>query len=395
MKNITSSIAALVLFTLVSCSNDNNNSQASEVIQYPTVDEAPTFISNRVEVSSEGIERKTMEGKQVNKKPQKSIQELSKEIVQLEEQGGINEEDAAMYYTYGEALLDMKKYKEAIEMYQEAEKRGYEDLKTLYFKIARVYALEGNYYGSMEDYLILAKKAGFDNYEALLSDVAFENWRAEYDFMYLYKDLFGQNKKAMFTAFVKFAPKKELTEDYVLSPKELLENTNYDYREKNGYFEQSAFISGHFGDFVAGVSDDMFSREGGDSYRYELFMEEKGQYVAIVYSVEQQWSESILPKKYHLITYDLDGNKISELELANRSSLKTCKGFVLSPNHSLAVTTYQLEWKKGAKEKLNDSERYLNYKDLKTSTITGTKTYQITTTGRIVETEGVAFLGER
>lgn len=389
MKNISCSIAALLLFMLVSCS-DNNKSQNSEIIQHPTVNKNLSDgnkANQGVEVSEEGIKTVFVAQKSVYEAPQKSIQELSKEIVQLEEQGGANENDAKIYYTYGEALVDMKKYDEAIEMYQEAEKRKYKDLKTLYFKIARVYALQGLYYGSMADYLISARKAGFEHYNALLSDVAFKNWRAEYDFMYLYKELFGKDKKAMFKAFVALAPQKDLSIEYVLSPVELLENTNYNYREQNGYYEQNTSINSHFEAFVTGVSDDMFSREGGDNYRYELLLEAKEQYVAVIYSVEQPWSAFILPKKYHLVTYDLDGNKISELELAERGSLKTCKGFVLYPNQGLVVTTYQLEWKKGAKERLSSSEQYLNYKNLKSSTAILAQAYQITETGRIVEME--------
>ncbi|MBL4649543.1 MAG: hypothetical protein JKY03_07410 [Aureispira sp.] len=199
----------------------------------------------------------------------------------------------------------------------------------------------------------------------------------------------------MFKAFVTFAPKKKLLNDYVLSPKALFENTNYDYRSETGYYEKGRIINGHFEAFAEGVSDDMFSREGGDNYRYEMLLEKKGHYFAVIYSIEEQWSEYILPKKYRLVTYDLKGNKISELDIAKRGSLKTCKGFVLHKDYSLTVTDYDVEWEKGAKNNLGKEEKYLSYKDLKESKATRTKTYQITTTGRIVEKEGVAFVGLR
>lgn len=401
MKSISLSIAALMLWTLVSCS-DNSQKPTSDIIQHPTIDaslaehevEMVALADESIEGKNKENESKTIEKKKVNEKPQKSIQELTKEVVQLEEQGGDDEGNAITYYTYGEALVDMKKYDEAIEMYKEAEQLGYEDLKTLYYKLARAYALDDDSYGSMEDYLISARKEGFRNYRALLYDSAFKNWREEYNFMYLYNDLFGTNQKAMFKAFVTFAPKKRLVQDYIMSPKELYENTNYEYRSKMGYYENRPAISGFFENFVEGVSDDMFSREGGDNYRYEMMLEEAA-YFAVVYSVEEQWSEYILPKKYRLVTYDLKGNKISELDIAKRGSLKTCKGFVLHPNHSLVVTDYEVEWKKGAKKHLGNAEHYLNYKNLKESKAVATKTYQITTTGRIVETEGMASVEMR
>lgn len=406
MKSISRSIAVLMLFALLSCSSNDNN-QTSEIIQHAITNndnnntaldgakEPVALASHRIEVAPEEMKPTLISRKKINEEPQKSIQELTKEIVQLEEQGGVDKNDAIIYYTYGEALTDMEKYEEAIEMYQEAEKRDYEDLKTLYYKMARVYALQGDAYGSMEDCLIHARKEGFRNYRALLYDAAFKNWRSEYDFMYLYHDLFGKNQKAMFKAFVTFAPKKNLVNDYVLSPEELFENTNYDYRDAMGYYDNGRAISGHFEAFATGVSDDMFSREGGDNYRYEMLLEKKAQYVAVIYSIEEQWSEYILPKKYRLVTYDFKGNKISELDIAKRGSLKRCKGFVLHPDHSLIVTDYAIEWKKGAKEALGDSENYFCYKDLKQSNVTTSKEYQITATGRIVETEGVAFLGMR
>jgi tetratricopeptide (TPR) repeat protein len=402
MKNISYSIATLIFFILVSCSNDNKN-KTSEIVQHVAINQSPldgrkesgTLTSNRIEVGSEEIKPSLITKKKVNEKPQKSIQELTKEIVQIEEQGGINKEDAIIYYTYGEAMVDMEKYEEAIEMYQEAEKRGYEDLKTLYYKMARVYALEGDSYGSMEDYLISARKEGFRNYRALLYDAAFKDWRAGYDFMYLYNNLFKNNRKAMFKAFVTFAPKKKLVKDYVLNPKELFENTNYGHRSDIGYYKEGLAINGHFEDFAEGVSDGMFSRDGGDNYRYEFLLESKEQYFAVIYSIEEQWSEYILPKKYRLVTYDLKGNKISELDVAKRGSLKNCKAFVLHPDHSLTVTDYTIEWKKGAKSNLGGAEEYLYYKDLKDSKATVTKNYQITTKGRIVDKEGVALMGMR
>lgn len=399
MKNIALNIVALLFLSLASCNSDNNN-QTSEIVQYPRVNEKPldstvepvSLTNHRIDVPVKEEKPVARGSKKVNQKPQKSIQELTNEIVQLEEQGGLDVENADTYYTYGDALLDMEKYDEALEMYQAAQERGYKDLKNLYFKIAKVYALKGDYYGSVEDNLRSAREEGFRNYRALLYDAAFKDWRADYDFMYLYSDLFKNNKKAMFKAFVTLAPKERLMKDYVISLEDLLENTNYEHRKKTNYYQKRPIINVHFEDFVEGVSDEMFSREGGDNYRYELLLEQE-EYFAVVYSVEQQWSEYILPKTYHLVTYDLKGNKISELELARRGSLKTCKGFVLHPDYSLVVNKYQVEWKADAKDNSSETEEYLNYKDIKTNKLISTQGYQITNAGRIVEVEVVALIG--
>lgn len=405
MKTITYSlIATFFLFLILICSNQEKK-EKSEIIQHQEAinqpldgaKELPVLTTNIIkELKDEAIKKVEPVSKQINKTPSKELEQLGVEIVQLIEQGTSKEELAKAYEAYGDALVIKEHYDKAIEVYKEAEKNGAKDLKRLYFKLAETYALNGEFYGSMGDYLIKAREKGFRNYRALLYGSAFAEWRKDYDFMYLYHELFGNNQKAMFKAFVAFGPKKNLTESYVMSPIELFENTAYEYRKRIGYYKDRSFIDGYFDDFIEGASDGMFSREGGDNYAYEMMLTSNKNYLAVVYSKEEKWSEYILPKEYRLITYDWKGNKISELKIAKRGSLKKCKGFVLHPDNTLEVMDYAVTWKKSAKDNIgkNEENKYLDYNDLAKVNVKEHHTYRIGAMGKIVKAEGV-LLGMR
>lgn len=402
MKTIAYIFAAVLLLT--SCSNEQEKD--SEIIQHKEISEVildGPAQPMEVKTKSIAIEKTPNEAdaalqvakkRRINEAPSRSMEELKMEVTLLEEQGKEQANAAQTYYDYGNAMVETKDYEGALEAYKKAEELGYSDMKNLCFKIGKTYALTGDYYGSMEDYLMRAVEHGFRNYRALLYGEAFKEFRTEYEFMYLYQELFGDKQKAMFKAFVTFAPKKNLIEPYVLNPVTLFENTDYDHRDEVDYYKKHPRISGYFEGFVEGVSDGMFSRGGGDNYRYEMLLANNKNYTAVIYSKEEEWAEYLLPKEYRLITYDKTGNKISELEIAKRGSMKTCKGVVFHPDHTLEVTNYKIAWKKGVKSKVEKDDKHLMHEHLDFAKAEVTKTYKINSTGRISETEGV-LLGMR
>ena len=197
----------------------------------------------------------------------------------------------------------------------------------------------------------------------------------------------------MFEAFIAFAPKKKLTGDYDLSPVNLFEDIEARRETYPVYDEQHPLIYNYFDAFAEEADYNSFSRGGHDNCRYEMCLTGTEHYFAVIYSVEEQWSEYILPKKYFLVTYDLKGNKISKLEIATRGSLKTCKGFILHPDKSLVVTDYKVKWKMGAKKSW-ENHNFMNYKQLKKTIVKSTQTYQITDSGRLVEMEDLLVVSE-
>jgi len=402
MKQPINIIAVALLLGMVSCTSESTRSTTSDLIQHPIAAEASLDgPANEVLVNTKPIEVETVpkvaptqkieptKRTKVNQAPQKSLEELRTEVAQLEEQGGQDKADAKLYRAYGDALVTAEDYREAIEMYKKAEDLGYEDMKTLAFDIAKTYAQSGESLGSFEDYLMKARELGFRNYRALLYDPAFVELRNDYDFMYIYDEMFGNKKKAMFKAFVTLAPRTTLRKDYVVDPRSLFENTDYDYRKEHDYYEKHPLINGYFEDFVEGVADGMFSRDGGDNFRYEKVLTKNEQYVAVIYSREEEWSEYLLPKEYVLITYNKEGEKISELPIAKRGSMKKCKGFVFHPDNSLEVMDYNIKWKKGRKTQAEEADRHLKYDDLQLAEVGTTKGYKINAIGRIVEVDNI------
>jgi tetratricopeptide (TPR) repeat protein len=293
-------------------------------------------------------------------------------------------------FIYGDTLMQRGKYREATRAYEKADEFGYRFLGAVHFKLAKLQMLEDStYYYHVEESLERAVYYGFNDYQALLEDEAFEYYRGLNEFIKMYCNLFENNQAALFEGFIAFAPKTNLTEAYDLSPVNLFENINARNARHN---MQHLLIYTDFNLFAEGAEGNSFSRFVNGNCRYEMCWTEK-KYRAIIYSIEEQWSEYTLPKKYFLVTYDLKGNKISELEVAKRGSLKTCKGFSLQPDKSLVVTNYKVKWKIGTKKALGNNG-FLNYKHLKKTIVKSTQAYQITDSGRLVEIEDLLVVSE-
>lgn len=322
--------------------------------------------------------------------PQKTMGDKWQEIMNLPKDQ-IRWHHWEFCFNYGDTLVKQERYEEALELFEEAKELN-PRMGEVYFNIAKIYALQGKSNYEISDCL---EKARFrcKNYKGLLYDDAFENYRKWDRFFYSYKNLFKGNKRAMFEGFIAFAPKKNLTEAYELNPKILFEDIGARRANYLDYNKQHPVIYNYFKAFASEADYNSFSRGGHDNCRYEMCLAKTENYFAVIYSVEKSWSEYILPKKYYLVTYTLSGNKISKLEIANRGSFKTCKGFVLYPDKSLVVTDYKVKWKMGAK-KTWENKNFMNYKQLKKTPVISSKTYQIIDKGRLVDTDGLFMFND-
>lgn len=293
-------------------------------------------------------------------------------------------DDSEFCLAYGDTLVQRGQYREATMAYEKADELGSIYNGKACFGLARVRALENPHdYYRIRKYLKRAIDRGFKDYKAILYSKDFKRYREENYFLYSYCEQFKNNQAALFEAFIAYAPQQNLTEAYDLSPVNLFEDIGA-RRTKN------ARIYTGFNRFAEGAKENSFGRFTSGNCRYELCLTAKN-YRVVIYSIEEQWSDYILSKKYYLLTYDLEGNKISELEIAKRGSLKTCKGFVLHPDNSLVVTKYAIKWKMGAKSSLK-MNGFLNYKHLKKAIVKSTQAYQITNSGRLLEMEDLLVL---
>jgi tetratricopeptide (TPR) repeat protein len=321
--------------------------------------------------------------------PEETMEETWQRVVHLS-RNQTTRADQEFCFIYGDTLIKQGRYKEARLAYEKSEELNMRFTYKTYLGFARIDAIKG-YYHHIEDYLKRAISEGFKDYNYLLYHKDFEGYRGWNDFLSSYERIFRENKTAMFEAFIVFAPKKNLTEVYDLSPVNLFENVN---ARNSAYYNEHARIYTCFSVFAKGAEENSFGRRQSGNCRYEMCLAGTKNYRAIIYSVEEQWSEYILPKKYYLVTYDLKGNKISELELAARGSLKTCKGFTLRPDKSLVVSKYAVKWKLGSKYSLKKNG-FLNHEHIKKTILKSTQAYQITDSGRLVEMEDLLVLNDR
>ena len=201
--------------------------------------------------------------------------------------------------------------------------------------------------------------------------------------------MFGNNQKAMFKLFCYVAPRsKEI--DFSIDTALLFNSNNQAVRDNPIHQRSKPTIPFQFSAFIEGVDEAAFSRSGGDDFRFE-YVRKATDYVAVLYSRTSSWSEYILPKQYRLITFDREGNKISELLLAKRGSLSTAKGFEIRNDDIIDVIDYQLEWKKDVAELAFKEGRFLNLQDLKNCQVFQKTSYSINRKGRIEIQESPLF----
>ena len=386
---ISISLLAFVFASLTQLSTSNNDLiQHHEVA--PTISSEPLLPSNADKHST----IKPLVGKRNKRKAKavstayKGMKEMERALIILEEQGGA-EDIASAYFQLAQRQLDSMQYDKAINYFLNAEQKGFQPLNKVYFQLARAYAFKDLQLGTVEDYLKKARQHGFRNYRALLYDKAFSKLRKTQELVYIYTDLFGSNQKAMFKLFCYVAPRsKEI--DFSIDTALLFNSNNQAVRDNQIHQRSKPTIPFQFSAFIEGVDEAAFSRSGGDDFRFE-YVRKATDYVAVLYSRTSSWSEYILPKQYRLITFDREGNKISELLLAKRGSLSTAKGFEIRNDESIDVIDYQLEWKKDVAELAFKEGRFMNLQDLKNCQVFQKTSYSINRKGRIEIQESPLF----
>ncbi|WMX12558.1 tetratricopeptide repeat protein [Aureispira sp. CCB-E] len=414
-------VCALSISVLVSCSD--TDTKKSEIKQYPIVLDEVSEKSVTVASRSPNVHIAVQESQPLSPQlvllskevepapppppepepepeweillPPETMEEKWQRIVQgAVGTGRYAWENARFCQTYGDTLVEQGRYQEAIVAYEKAIEIDYPYKGDCYWKIARVYGLQGKDVYEIDNYLLKRKRKysllkqtkELKNYEFLLQDTAFQAYRKWERFWNSYDQLFKGNKLAMFEAFKYSAPEAHTVGTYDLGPTNLFEAVNAKYDDYQLYEKEHPIVYGYFDAFVKEARYRAFSRSGRNLCRFEMCMAQEN-YFLVVYSVEESWSEYILPKKYYLVTYNKQGDKISELEVAKRGSLKTCKAFVLNADNSFVVTNYAIKWKKGAKQQWRNKNFY-NQTHLKKTIAKSSQAYEITISGRVIEAGG-------
>lgn len=216
-------------------------------------------------------------------------------------------------------------------------------------------------------YLATAYKYGFRDYQALLSDPNLEVFRQQYDFLPTYADLFSQNQKAMFEAYLGEFPKWKFAEAYQVQAEDLYVQI---YSKKK--------LNGVFNDFAPGVASAMFGRRTTEYFHVEEELAHTKNYKTIIYSNTDTWTND---QSYLLVTYTPNGELIDKLTIA-QSNFRTCTTAKIEKGLKIELNEYNVVWKNDIRQK-SDKE-YLAKDDIKQLITKSSQQYTIDDLGKII-----------
>lgn len=239
------------------------------------------------------------------------------------------------YYELGNAYMDKKDFKVAIDAYKMAEALSYEPISMVLYNMSCAYSMSENSIESLK-YLQLAIENGYTNLDHIMTDEDLIFVRKDENFSETVKTSMAGNTSSDAVLFTMY--KSHFTS--ITFPFKLDEATS-----QKVDFEKS--ISYDYDDFVPGMVNAEFSRDVGDEYFYVGKVTESDQYVALLYSQAGMWSAKP-PVHVYLATYQpekgtiIDFEKVAGLEYYS-DSLRTS---VIKEDFSVEVKYFIQEWEK-------------------------------------------------
>lgn len=246
---------------------------------------------------------------------------------------------AKTYYELGNAYMDKKDYKTAIDAYKMAEALEHEPISVVLYNLACAYSMLEDAENSL-NYLQLAIENGYVNMDHIMSD----------------EDLTFVRKDKNFNETVKTAMAGNTSSDEVMFGmyKSHFASLTLPYNLDEANSQKVDFdntISYDYDDFVPGMVNSEFSRDVGDEYFYVGKITENEKYVALLYSQAGMWDEKP-PVHVYLATYTpqkgelIDIEKIAGLEYYS-DSLRTA---MVKQDYSIEVKYFIQEWEKNPDE---------------------------------------------
>lgn len=280
------------------------------------------------------------------------------------------------YYEYGNALLDSKKYEDAVNAYHMAEKLNYSPLSKVLYNLACAYSLLEDEDAGLK-YMQLSIENGYDNREHMLKDSDLDFIRKSERFREVYETSYGgatSPEAALFDLFESNFEKVSLPYSISLEKSQKLNTDNsivYDFER-----------------FIPQMVNSEFSRDVGDDFFYIANLHQTEKYVALIYAGSMVYTD-YPPQYYYLTTYDPQkGKVIDQIDFAGLHYYgeEILEGSIGS-DLTVEVKSYDPEWE-------NDPEEY-GYKNNKiiNKNLTATVNYRIDEKGKIVASKKV--LGQR
>lgn len=272
------------------------------------------------------------------------------------------------YFELGNALLDEKKYEEALLAYEMAEKLSYEPFASVLYSKSCAYSLLEET-DLAANYLEYALQAGYTNLEHIQKDPDLANLRGNYRFDYaLKKGIEGMSnpEKLFWIQFKKRFANSQLP-------------LTIDAGMKKPLLNDETQISYEFEKYITEMRNAKFSREVSEGYYHFVQLAEKDNFAALIYIAKEEFMGENAPLRYILATYSPSGKLIDKLEIAGRELFdEALKTVVISKNLTLKVSYFETTFSK------DPSEFGYENNPIKSKRKVNEKNFQIDALGKIV-----------
>lgn len=275
------------------------------------------------------------------------------------------------YYEYGNALLDSRKYDDAVSAYHMAERLNYNPLSKVLYNLACAYSLLEKEEESLK-YIKLAIQNGYDNRDHMLTDADLDFVRKSPQFKEVYETSYGgaaTPEVALLDLFRIGFPETDLPYSMTVENSQRLSLDNpiaYDFEK-----------------FIPEMVDASFSREVGDEFFYVARLNETENYSALVYAGAGMWSDHP-PVYYYLATYDRKkGKLIDHLVFGGTTDNAIFREGLVKSDLSVEVKEFSVEWKNDPSESGYENNKIV------AKNLEGTTRYRIDDKGNILEAKGM------
>jgi hypothetical protein len=241
--------------------------------------------------------------------------------VQLFKQSILTFPDAKAYYELGNAKLDVHQgdadLKEAENAYHVARSLNFKPLSMLYYKLACIANQEQKINGfQVSGNLSQAFYEGFSDTTLLYSDKYLQSFIATDEYKRLMSDILVKNKiknnpEDLFDVYKKSFPLSNASFEIPLDKVDMK-----DYKQS---------ISYDFAKFVPEMQNSSFGRDVSHDFIFVAKVQEKSNYTAVLYTSINYYGEGMQPVHTKLVTYDNDGNIISDKLFAGQFSAEKVK----------------------------------------------------------------------
>jgi hypothetical protein len=294
-------------------------------------------------------------------KPQKSIGLFVKSAILTPQ--------ARTYYELANALMDVKKEKEAIQAYTIAEALDYKPLSKLFFNKACAYSRTENADSSYY-YLMAAIEFGYSNLKNALKDP---------DLAFLRDRRYDLQSEVMNAMAGVSDPEKVQWQLFSnqFKPVHFPCRIDTEYVSK---LDPNQIISYEFEVYVTEMKRDKFTRDVGSEFYYVGLVKNDSAFKSLIYAVnEEVYEDQHARPYYYLVSYTNNGKLIDKMIIAGQETFKDpFRVATLNANGDIDVVEYTNQWEKDPEKEGYDNNKVLSRTEV------GKKRFYISPDGHIL-----------